>query len=356
MKRRLLLGIDASRSSNPKPTGVERYSTEIIRALLPEVDDFELRLYTPRAIAAFPRKLQRIIPFPRLWTVVRLSWEMLRRPPDLLFVPAHVLPFFAPRRSFVTIHDVAFEKIPEAYGLFQRLYLGWSTRRAVRYCETVFVPSESVAKDLKLFFCAKRVEVIPHGLLPLLREKNLQKSRTPLFFFMGRLEAKKNLSTLLEAWAVVQKKCSGTLVLAGSPGEGFEKLVEKVHALGLDESVKFPGFVSEKAASTLFHTATAFVFPSLEEGFGLPLLQAFSVGCPVLCSDIPAHREVAGDAALYAEATDVQAFAAGMLKLAGDASVGAELARKGKERVKRYSWKAAARVLASVFRKSDSSR
>lgn len=347
MKHRPLLGIDASRSVSARPTGVERYSTEIIGALLKGVletkSDFEIRLYTPRVISGLPVRLQRVLWFPRLWSLVRLSWEMLWHKPDLLFVPAHVLPFFSPRRSFVTVHDAAFLKVPSAYGFWQRWYLKWSTRRAVRRCEVVFVPSEAVKDDLVKLFEARNVAVVPHGPLNLVPVK-VARSRIPLFFFLGRLEAKKNLAVLLKAWKIVQKKCSpgARLVLAGGMAKGFEKVKA--------EGVEYPGFVSEEEASRLFHSATAFVFPSLEEGFGLPLLQAFSADCPVICSDISALREVGGDAALYFEATDPEGLAGQMLKVDGDAGLRANLVKEGRTRLKAFSWEKAGRELIRIFK------
>ena len=182
---------------------MEQYSNEIISALLEEVEDFEVRLYTPEWIARFPRKLQRRIRARRLWTLVRLSWEMLWHKPDVLFVPAHVLPFFAPRASFVTVHDIAYEKIPESYRWARRKYLRWSTKRALRHAAKVIVPTESVKADLMGIYGAhaEKIVVVSHGVSPLpavsaAQIKNFYKhhelsQKEPLFFFIGRLESKK---------------------------------------------------------------------------------------------------------------------------------------------------------------------
>lgn len=347
--KKLILGIDASRSVHPKPTGVERYSSEIIRALL-KTWDGEVRLYTPRAIAEFSRKKQRVIRAPRLWSLGRLSLEMLLHKPTVLFVPAHVLPFFAPKRSFVTIHDVAFEKIPEAYDEKARKYLRWSTQRAVRRAEKVIVPSETVKADLMRFYSIseERVVVVPHGPLDLsLLKKNGPRSKEPLFFYLGRLEAKKNLGVLLDAVKIVQKKYStARLVLAGRADFGWEALEAKARA---QEGVEVPGFLNEQKVAELYATATAFVFPSLEEGFGFPLLQAFQANCPVLCSDIPVLREVGENAALYADPKDPKDFAKAMIRLIEDPESAAVLTLKGKNRLENFSWKKAAEALKKCF-------
>lgn len=350
-KSKIVIGIDASRSVHPKPTGVERYSTEIIRALLKEFGKEELRLYTPTLISEFPKNKQRRLWAPRLWSLGRLSLEMLLHKPDVLFVPAHVLPFFAPKKSFVTIHDVAFEKIPEAYDPKQAEYLRWSTMRAVKKALRVIVPSEAVKEDLKHFYKIEdgRVVVIPHGPLPLeFPKKASLEMQDPLFFYLGRLEAKKNLGVLLEAFKVVQKKYStARLVLAGREGFGWQIFKEKA---AKQTGVEVVGFLPETAVAELYQSSTAFVFPSLEEGFGFPLLQAFQAGCPVICSDLPVLREVGENAVLYADPKDPKAFAKHMIKLIEDPESAAVLSLKGKKRLEHFSWGKAAKALAELFR------
>ena len=350
MPSKLILGIDASRSVHPKPTGVERYSTEIIRALLKEFGKEEVRLYTPALIADFPKKLQKQLWAPRLWSVVRLSLEMLLHKPDVLFVPAHVLPFFAPKRSFVTIHDVAFEKIPEAYSSKQARYLRWSTARAVKKALKVIVPSEAVKEDLKRFYKIpdERVVVVPHGPLPLsFPKKPSLEMKDPLFFYLGRLEAKKNLGMLLDAFKLVQKKYSAArLVLAGREGFGWDALEKKIHK---QKGVEVVGFLPETAVAELYQSSTAFVYPSLEEGFGFPLLQAFQAGCPVICSDLPVLHEVGVNAVLYANPKEAKGFAQHMLHLIEDPESAAVLSLKGKKRLEYFSWEKAAKTLAEQF-------
>lgn len=349
MKRPLLLGIDASRSTRPHPTGVERYSTEIIRALLPELKEFETRLYTPARIANFPARLQRVLWFPRFWSLVRLSWEMLWHKPDLLFVPSHVLPFFAPKRSFVTVHDVAFMKIPEAYGWKQRFYLRWSTRRAVKKCEKIFVPTMAVKVDVQKFFGARRVEVIPHGPLHFeARVRNRAPGKNPYFFYVGRLEEKKNLGLILDAWKNMQAQYpEARVILAGAPANAFAGLKRRVEQEKL--RVELRGYVSEGELLSLYKGATAFLFPSLEEGFGFPILSAFEAQCPVICSDIPALKEVAGEAALYVGVGDSVALAKAMVRLLEDGQLRQKLTRAGAKRLKDFSWKKAAQSLRRVF-------
>ncbi len=347
------------------PTGVEQYSTFIISALLPKVKGFDVRLYTPKWIKLFPRKLQRRIRFPRLWTVIRLSLEMLFHKPDILFVPAHIFPYFTPKRSYITVHDVAFEKYPIAYGAFQSFYLEWTTRRALWQAEKVIVPTESVKADLMKYYEAKSEDilVIPHGevKLPAVTKRDMEATMKhyglnadePLFFFIGRLETKKNLMVLLDAWAIVQKiHPKGRLFLGGMFGHGFNDLFHRMESDDLQGTVLAPGYISDIEVASIFRAATALVFPSREEGFGLPILQAFAADCNVICSDIPPLREVADGGALYAETGNAKSFAEQMLRVMRDGALRERLKKEGKKQLKKFSWKGAARRLASEFRKS----
>jgi hypothetical protein len=150
----MILGIDASRCVATNGTGVEGYSAAIIRHLLKLIHEqphsvFDsVVLYTPREIpesvlgGRYAFVEQRVLTLPRLWTQVRLSAEMVQEPPDVLFVPSHVLPVVHPAKSVVTIHDVAFMDFPHAYPLSRRLYLKFSTWLAVREATCIIVPSE----------------------------------------------------------------------------------------------------------------------------------------------------------------------------------------------------------------------
>ncbi len=351
-----VLGIDASRSLKEKPTGVERYSIEIIKAILELKPHLKIKLYLPMQSGFFNKNLQVVVQGKRLWTLFSLSREMFRNKPDALFVPSHVLPFFAPKNSFTMIHDVAFIKFPEAYGKFQRFYLKWATKRAVKKCAMIFTPTEAVKKDLEHFFGAKKVKSIHHGPLDLekcenteetLKKLGLSKNEN-LFFYLGRIERKKNLSTLLEAWEILRKKFPfSRLIIGGGNGYGYKEIRAQ-----FDESVLAPGFLSEKEVSAIFSIATAFVLPSLDEGFGMPILQAFETGCPVICSSIPALTEVAEDGALFADPRSAKDFANHMGNLIKNRELREELIFAGRERLKKFSWEKAAKAAIGEIEKT----
>ena len=152
------IGIDASRAISTAPTGTEGYSFHLIRALLPKLRKrYAVQLYfrQPPHLEDFPGAALSVMPFAHLWTHVRLSWEMLVNAPDLLFVPAHVLPLIHPRRSLVTVHDLGYRYFPKAHPAKQRLYLDLSTRWNVH----------TAAHVLRRFICHTGCH---HGNLPCL--------------------------------------------------------------------------------------------------------------------------------------------------------------------------------------------
>src|SRR5215472_4964344 len=149
----MLIGVDASRVTRPQRTGTENYSLYVLRELLSQDDVNAYRLYlsAPLSIGLLPespRASTKLIRLPRLWTQVGLSREMLARPPDVLFVPSHVLPLVTPRRSVVVVYDVGHRFFPRAFGVFEWLYVEWAIRRHVRVATRLLTISEASKRDL----------------------------------------------------------------------------------------------------------------------------------------------------------------------------------------------------------------
>ncbi|MBE9471462.1 MAG: glycosyltransferase family 4 protein, partial [Chloroflexi bacterium] len=239
----MLIGIDASRAVSARPTGTEIYSQRLIEALLALDSPHRFRLYlrsTPPA-GAFPGADLRVIPFPRLWTHLRLSWEMTRRPPDALFVPSHVLPLAHPRASLVTVHDLGYLHFPETHPWQQRLYLDLSTRWNARTAAHLLADSQATKADLVTRYNTppEKITVVYPG-----RDETLAPVRNPAtieavkarygitgdyFLYLGTLQPRKNLSRLITAFATLEP---GTvLVLAGKRGWLYKDLLAQVRRL-----------------------------------------------------------------------------------------------------------------------------
>lgn len=360
-----VIGIDASRAVSAAPTGTEGYSYHLIRALLPLLSDAEVRLYcreTPPP-GAFPGAQLRVIPFPRLWTHLRLSWELLRHPPDALFVPAHVLPPVRPCRTLVTIHDLGYRYFPEAHPPRQRRYLDWSTRWNAATASHILADSEAT----RVALCAEygtppeKITVVYPGydsaLAPVSDPERLAAARArydipgEYMLYLGRIQPRKNLARLVEAFAVLAGRFPVlTLVLAGPSGWLAEPIRARVRELGLESRVRFPGYVDESDKAALLSGAQVFAFPSLYEGFGFPVLEAQACDVPVLTSVTSSLPEVAGEGALLVDPLDTAAIAAGLARLLEDADLRAALVARGRANLARFSWERAAQQVAGVLR------
>ncbi len=372
----MLIGIDASRATSRRRTGTENYSLHLIREVLAVSGGHSLRLYFNEAPAPdlFPDgAVRRIMPFPRLWTHLRLSWEMLRDAPDLLFVPSHVLPLAHPPRCVVTIHDLGYHYYPQAHTLSQNLYLRWSTRYNARTARRVLADSEATRGDLIHFYGtpADKIDVVYPGrdeaLLPVSDLAALADVRAryglanPYLLYVGTLHPRKNLVRLVEAFALLLEALGSRrepasqdlqLVLAGQKGWLYEEIFGRVRRLGLTDRVVFTGYLPGADLPALLSGALAFVFPSLHEGFGLPVLEAMSCGTPVVCSDASSLPEVAGDAALLVDPLDTEAWAEALGQILRDDALRRTLVERGFRQVRRFSWRRCAeqtlRILEDV--------
>ena len=360
----MLIGIDASRAVTARRTGTETYSLHLIRALLALGADHRFRLYfrQPPPPDLFNGVDLRVIPFPRLWTHLRLSGEMLRRPPDVLFVPAHVLPLVHPRRSVVTVHDLGYLYHPEAHTRTQNLYLRWSTRYNARAAAHLLADSEATRRDLVRRYGVppEKITVAYPGyderLAPVTDPAALAAVRArygltgPYLLYLGTLHPRKNLSRLIQAFYNLQPAtCNLQLVLAGKKGWLYDDIFAQVRALGLTERVIFTGYVPDDDLPALLSGALAFVYPSLYEGFGFPVLEAMACGAPVVCSNVSSLPEVAGDAALLVDPLDTAALAAALARLVGDEGLRRELRERGFRQVRKFSWRRCAGQVLGVL-------
>ena len=368
----MLIGIDASRAVATYRTGTENYALHLIRELLAVGGEHRFRLYFRQAPPAGlfpPGAEERVIPFPRLWTHVALSREMLAHPPDLLFVPSHVLPLARPRRSVVTVHDLGYHYHPEAHTAWQNVYLRWSTRHNARSATRVLADSEATRRDLVNYYHTPpdRIAVVYPGrdetLAPVSDPALLAGVRArygladPYLLYVGTLQPRKNLVRLVQAFSRLPALLAGQeqpphlpgLVLAGMKGWLHDEIVSQVRALGLEGQVLLPGYVPEDDLPALLSGALAFVFPSLYEGFGLPVLEAMACGTPVICSNTSSLPEVAGDAALLVDPHDVESLARAMLRLLMNGHLRSELAARGLEQARRFSWRRCARETLAVL-------
>lgn len=351
-----LIGIDASRAVMAQRTGTEVYSLHLVRSLLEIKTDHHFCMYfntppRPGLIPDVAHCRQRVIPFPRLWTHVRLSAEMLLDPADVLFVPSHVLPLIHPRQSIVTVHDLGHHHYPAAHTAGQRLYLEVSTRYHVRVAAQIIADSQTTKDDLVRIYGANpdRVTVAHLGVDPALRPvqdpAHIARVRHKYgiaeryILYVGTLQPRKNLSRLIQAFARLQTENERVqLVLAGKKGWLVDAILEQADALDLRGRVLFPGFVDDADLAALYSGAALFAMPSLYEGFCMPVLEAMACGTPVICSNTSCLPEIVGQAALLFDPLDVDAISAAMNRILNDRDLANVLVERGMDQNKLFTW------------------
>jgi len=370
------IGIDASRAFLCQRTGIEEYSYQVIRHLPNELQDEEVILYVQKKLllerGGFRFKFQRVdfeLPekwrvkglwAPRFWTQFRLSLEMLLHAPDVLFIPAHTVPVIHPRKTIVTIHGLEYEFSPESYSFWERLYMRWSIRYSVRAADRIIAVSENTKMDLmRLYHVPKaKIEVIYEGFTtPLPSESGGKKTEKPYFFFVGRLETRKNIVRMIEAFEIFKKKTGSShqLILAGKPGYGYEAIRAKIQSSVFKNDIREVGYVSEEEKWRLLREAEAFLFPSLYEGFGLPVIEAQSIGVPVITSNASSLPEIAGEGAVLVDPSSPSALALAMEEIVRNPEKQADIIEKATRNADRFSWARCARSVARLLKSSSPS-
>ena len=349
------LAIDASRITAARVTGTEQYALQMIRALIRLNTQHPITLYfrDPPAPDLLPESAlvkYHVIPMSRLWTHLRFASALWADRPDLVWVPAHTLPFFFPGRASVTVHDLGYKHFPSAHPTNTRRYLDWTTRYSAQRAQLVLADSEATARDLTRFYgtAPAKIRVVypgvdaPHiGDVEAIRRKYGLPER--YFLFIGTLQPRKNIARLVQAFAKAALP-DVALVLAG--GKGW--LYDPAWTANINNII-MPGYIEEADKGALYAGALALVFPSLYEGFGFPVLEAMHCGTPVLCSNTSSLPELAGDAALLVDPLDVDAIADGMRQLATDTVLRQSLRTNGYVQALKFTWVQAAQGALAAF-------
>ena len=413
----MIIGINVAAAIKQPRTGVEEYTYQLIKHLtmLPESGEHRFLLYLPaevrRTKAGEPKDSPHLFepegssepdrpnpllreerentffdfplppnfeikvlcwPLPFLWTQIRLAWEILRRSPDVLFIPVHILPFFSPKNSVVTIHGLEYEYFQEYYPFWHRVYLKWSTKRAVKKAGKIIAISENTKNDLIKFYGARaeKIEVVHHGVFVChseavgrgishecgtgIRQRSLAAlgmttREKPYILYLGRLETKKNVQGILEAYKILKEEYQipHKLVLAGVPGYGYENLKFKIENLKLQ--ITELGYVDEDEKWRLLSEADIFLFPSFYEGFGLPVLEAQAAGVSVVTSASSCLPEIAGQGALFVNPKNPARIAEAVKQIIDDNDLRDRLRQSGFENIKQFSWEKCAKETLGVI-------
>jgi len=300
-----------------------------------------------------------------LWEQTALPLAVYRRRADLLHAMAFVGPVSCPCPLVATVYDMTFVLFPEAFNRFNRSYLTTMTRATVQRAQRVIAISQSTKNDVVRLMGvpAERVDVVYPGLEPgfappsaVSIEEFRRRHGLPDRFvlFVGTLEPRKNVTNLVRAYASLRKMgaMSHALVLAGSKGWRYESIFAAIEQSGVSQYVIMPGYVARADLPLWYGAADLLVYPSLYEGFGLPVLEAMACGLPVITSNVSSLPEVAGDAGRLVHPEDVDGLADAMLRVVTDRDLHTDMARRGLARAAVFTQEAMARATLAVYHKT----
>jgi glycosyltransferase involved in cell wall biosynthesis len=324
-----------------------------------------------------PNLVDRRVPLPSRWfdrialrlDAPKLEW-MVRS--DVVFAPNFVPPPTRSRRIVLTVHDLAFARFPETAPQATRRWLG-RLQEALGRASQVIVVSEQTRRDLlesspQVSDLTDRLTVVPLGVdTGFFRPSSPETIETvrrryaidgPYLLSLGGIEPRKNLPALIRAYASLPEDLRPALVIAGPVApwnpEGWDQVRPALEALApsIRDDVVLTGYVAEDEKVAMLSGAEALVYPSLYEGFGLPVLEAMACGVPVLTSDVSALPETAGDAAVLVDPHDTEAISAGIQRLLTDPELREQLRAAGTVRAASFSWDETARLTADVLRRA----
>jgi glycosyltransferase involved in cell wall biosynthesis len=358
--------------------GAGVYTDSLIRAIRQVDRENDYVIFVRRgALADLARPGFRIVPAPTPNRPARLLWEQCLLPLQLrqqgvklLHSPHHTMPLVAPGcRQVVTFHDLTFFLLPARYPASRRLYFQAVSRASARRADALIVPSETVKGDVMRILAVpqSRITTVYEAPAPVFRPieddamlaQVRRKYRLPHRFILnvGSLEPGKNRACLIQAFNELRRRgLEHRLVIVGQRAWKYEDDFELVERLGLGEAVLFTGYVPAEELAALYNCAELFVFPSLYEGFGLPVLEAMACGVPVVTSNVSAMPEVAGDAALLIEPRDIEGLADAMERPLRHSRVRASLRSRGLKRAAQFSWERAARETVAVYERTAAGR
>lgn len=361
----MLIGIDASRVNRSEKTGTENYSFNLIKHLSLTDKTNQYRLYVRQDYDKFLDSLPdnfevKIIKPNKFWTQIGLSLEMLLNKPEALFVPAHTLPTFAPKNSTITIHDLGWKYYPQVYSNTSLLLHHHSIKKIIKTNTKIIVYSKSTLKDLNKFYKVNKdnIRFVTMGYdKPVSnpvsnKENNKFNKYVPYILSVGRLESRKNTINIIKAYKLLRKerKIKHKLLLAGKPGYGYEEIRNEIeNSEELRNDIIKLGYVADENLPDLYKNASLLVYPSLYEGFGYPILEAFTFGIPVITSDKSSMKEIAEDAAILVNPDKFFEITAAMSQIINKPEIVTSLKLKSKKILPKYSWESCAEETLKVL-------
>lgn len=371
------IGIEATSAVEAQKAGVGYYIYNLIRALIRlQTECHTYTLYfrhpTPDLSTRFhteethlPHVIARVLRFPYLWAQIRLPVELWSHPQNVYFFPSSVLPlWYQPENSVITIHDIAFLFFRDCFSPMLWRWLTVATEQGIRKARKIIAVSEATRQDILAYYevAPEKVVTIHHGV----HERFTPADRNAIeavkkkyqidgayILCVGTLQRRKNVPRLLHAFYLLKQKHTlpHKLVLVGQKYSNLpeDEIFSTIERLFLQEEIVWTGYVAEQDIPALLSGAEVFVFPSLYEGFGMPVIEAMACGVPVACSNTSSLPEVAGESGLMFDPYSVENITETLRRLLTDQELRMELRQKGLDWAAQFSWDTCARNTLNVF-------
>jgi len=354
--------------------GTETHAVNLLQALAKMSNLAQYWLFInreTRASGLFRETNYRLVQCPVRASVrtIRYSWEQFVMPLqakkyrlDLLHSLGYVQPLRLPCKSVVTIHDLNFHNLARWMPKRKRVVLRYFITQSAKKADHIITVSEFSKRQIVEILGVPEEKVTVTYNAPKQRVCQVQPFeviaeqfglRRPYILALSSSSPHKNMVSLLKAFAILRRKGFShlQLIIAGHPPKDKQSLGPLFEDHNLRDAVVFTGYVPDEVLPSLYSHAEAFVFPSIYEGFGIPVLEAFLYGAPVVCSNAAALPEIAGDAACYFNPMAVEEIAATISRLLQDETLRRSLVKKGKARVAQFTWEETARKTLEVYGK-----
>ena len=351
-----------------KGTGIGQYTLNLAHFLRNHPEIHNVWLTEKPFLKMIPsRALRRVLYV--TWLNSYLQLLLKRNKIDIVHFTNYLIPAvkFSNVKYVVTIHDLTAWKFPETLPSVYVTYIKWAISYAVRKADLICTVSNTVKKEIVELFGvdSEKIYTVYSGVsqqflssprvsadkaTAIKKKFGIEKN---FLLFVGTLEERKNLLTLLKAFKIIEKQKDIQLVLIGRPGYGFSKIEKYLNQKSLKEKVILTGYITEAEKIALYDLAAAFIFPSLYEGFGIPLVEAMVRKVPIVASSIGTTKEVAAEAALYygSDPYNYNALSKQILKVLENNALVQTMIKKGLERAKKFSWERVAQNHLQAYRK-----
>ncbi|MFH1369554.1 MAG: glycosyltransferase family 1 protein [Elusimicrobiota bacterium] len=369
------IGIDARPLATTQYTGIGVYLKNVLDNLPEEALDpaNTIYLYAQKKIiypglpANFSLRFGNGGMYGSVWVQTVLPFMIKKDNLDVFWGPLHVLPLLTLKRirKVLTLHDFVYKRFPETMASGNMYIHKFLVAPSIKQADFIISDSKSTEDDLRGYFptVKKPMKVIPPAVS--LEFKKIGKSDAkklvslkfgldrPYILAVGTQEPRKNFITAFNAFKNLSGRIPHLLVSTGKPGWKTGGMMDLIRQSEVAERIRFLGYVDKEDLPCIYSAADAFVFPSIYEGFGLPVLEAMACGCPVICSDSSSIPEVAGSAAIMLPPLDTDAWIKTIEKVISDERLCAELSAKGIERAREFNWKNTSQDIWNVFKTED---